>query len=160
MPKRLATIPIHSYARSLNPYPAIPVDNVASTLRGLKANKSTGLDRIPPTIIKLPASLVAPSLAYILNLSLATAIYLNAHALVTPIFKSGDRRQCANYCPISISTAVGKVFEKEFSRQVYSCLTENCMLSKFQSGFRPKHSTVKALIQKCDEWLENMDSEN
>ena len=34
------------------------------------------------------------------------------------------------------------------------------MLSKFQSGFRPKHSTVTALIQMCDEWLENMDSIN
>ena len=43
-------------------------------------------------------------------------------------------------------------------RQVYGYLTENCMLSKFQSGFRPKHSTVTALIQICDEWLENMDN--
>ena len=32
------------------------------------------------------------------------------------------------------------------------------MLSKFQSGFRPNHSTVSALIQMCDEWLENMDN--
>ena len=41
-------------------------------------------------------------------------------------------------------------------RQVYGYLTENCMLSKFQSGFRPKHSTLVALIQMCDERLENM----
>ena len=32
------------------------------------------------------------------------------------------------------------------------------MLSKFQSGFRPKHCTVTALIEMCDEWLENMDN--
>ena len=32
------------------------------------------------------------------------------------------------------------------------------MLSKFQSDFRPKHSTVAALIQMCDEWLANMDN--
>jgi len=32
------------------------------------------------------------------------------------------------------------------------------MLSKFQSGFRPKHSTLTALIQMCDEWLANMDN--
>ena len=51
---------------------------------------------------------------------------------------------------------MSKVFEKEVFRQVYGYLTENCMLSKFQSGFRPKHSTVTALIQMCDEWLENM----
>ena len=42
-----------------------------------------------------------------------------------------------------------KVFEKEVFRQVYVYLTENYLLSKFQSGFRPKHSTVTALIQMC-----------
>ena len=131
-----------------------------STLRGLKANKTTGLDKIPPKILKLSASIVAPSLTYIFNLSLATGIYIDdwKRARVTPIFKSGDRRQCANYRPISILPAGGKVFEKEVFRQVYGYLTENCMLSKFQSGFRPKHCTVTALIQMCDEWLENMDN--
>ena len=68
-----------------------------------------------------------------------------------PIFKSGDRRQCANSRPISILPAVSKVLEKEVFRQVYGYLTENCMLLKFQTGFLPKHSTVTALIQ----WLEN-----
>jgi len=52
---------------------------------------------------------------------------------------------------------VSKGFEKEVFRQVYGYLTENCMLSKFQSGFRPKHSTLTTLIQMCDEWLANMD---
>ena len=54
---------------------------------------------------------------------------------------------------------MSKAFEKEVFRQLYSYLTENSMLSKFQSGFRPKHPTVTALtIQMCDEWLENMDN--
>ncbi len=41
---------------------------------------------------------------------------------------------------------------------LYRYLSESSLLSKFQSGFRPKHSTVTALIQMCDEWLENMDN--
>ena len=128
-------------------------DNVVSSLRGLKANKTTGLDKIPPKILKISARIVAPFLTYILTLSLATGIYIDdwKRARVTPIFKSGDRRQCANYRPISILSAVRKVFEKEVFRQVYGYLTENCMLSKFQSGVRPKHCTVTALIQMCDE---------
>ena len=31
------------------------------------------------------------------------------------------------------------------------------LLSKYQAGFRPKDSTLTALIQICDEWFENMD---
>ena len=50
---------------------------------------------------------------------------------------------------------MSKVLEKEVFRQVYGYLTENCMLLKFQTGFLPKLSTVTALIQMCDEWLEN-----
>ena len=50
---------------------------------------------------------------------------------------------------------MSKVLEKEVFRQVYGYLTENCMLLKFQTGFLPKHSTVTALIQMCDKWLEN-----
>jgi retron-type reverse transcriptase len=34
------------------------------------------------------------------------------------------------------------------------------LLSRYQSGFRPKHSTLSALIQMCDEWLQNMDNGN
>ena len=138
----------------------ILVDSVASTLRILKACKATGLDKIPAKILKLSANIIAPSLTFIFNLSLATGIYIDEwkQARVTPIFKSGDRRQCENYRPISVLPVVSKVFEKEVFRQLYSYLTENSLLSKFESGFRPKHSTVTALIQMCDEWLENMDN--
>ena len=53
---------------------------------------------------------------------------------------------------------MSKAFEKEVFRQVYRYLSESSLLSKFQSGFRSRHSTVTALIQMCDEWLENMDN--
>ena len=43
-------------------FSVIHVDSVASTLRGLKACKATGLDNIPAKIIKLSADIIAPSL--------------------------------------------------------------------------------------------------
>ncbi len=99
-------------------------------------------------------------MTFIFNLSLATGVYTDGwkRARVTPIVKSGDRRQCENYRPISVLPVVSKAFEKEVFRQVYRYLSESSLLSKFQSGFCPKHSNVTALIQMCDEWLENTDN--
>ena len=34
---------------------------------------------------------------------------------------------------------------------------QTTLLSKYQAGFRPKNSTMAALIQMCDEWYANMD---
>ena len=50
------------------------------------------------------------------------------------------------------------MFEKEIFRQLYCYLSKNELLSRFQSGFRPKHSTLSALIQLCDQLLKNMDN--
>ena len=79
-------------------------------------------------------------------------------AWITPIFKSEIRQKCDNYRPISILSIISKIFEKEVFDQLYEHLSQNVLLSKYQSGFRPKHSTMSALIQMCDQWLENMDN--
>jgi len=63
---------INSFLCAEFKFSPIPVDNIASTLRGLKANKTTGLDKISPKTLKLSASIVAPSLTYIFSLSLGT----------------------------------------------------------------------------------------
>ena len=137
----------------------IEIHNVYSILNNLKANKSTGLDKIPAKILKLSAEIIAPSLTYIFNLSLASGIYINEwkRARVTPIYKSEDKTKCENYRLISILPVISKVLEKEIFRQLYGYLTDNDLLSKLQSGFRPKHSTLSALIQLCDDWLSNTD---
>ena len=42
-------------------------------------------------------------------------------------------------------------------KQLYGYHSENSLLSKFQSGFHPKHSILSALIRICDDLLKNMD---
>ena len=62
-----------------------------------------------------------------------------------------------NYRPISILPIIRNVFEKEVFQQLYRYLKVNSILSKLQSGSHPLHSTVSALIQRCDDWSDNMD---
>ena len=137
----------------------IPVENVLLELKALNISKSTGLDGIPAKLLKIASEIIAPSLTHIFNLSLSTGTFVDEWkiARVSPLFKSDDRRQVGNYRPISILPIVSKVFEKEVFRQLYGHLIENSILSKYQSGFRPCHSTVTALIQMCDNWFANMD---
>ena len=81
-------------------------------------------------------------------------------AWVLPIYKSDDKHKCENYRPISILPIIGKIFERSVFNQVYSYLNDNSLLSKYQVGFRPKNSSLTALIQMCDEWYTNMDKGN
>ena len=129
------------------------IDNIAQALMRLKPNKCTGLDKIPAKVLRLSADIIAPSLTYIFNLSLDTGIYVDEwkRAQVIPIYKSKDR-------PVYILPIVSKVFEREVFRQLYGYLSDNSLLSKFQSAFRPKHSTLSTLIRMCDDLLKNMDN--
>ena len=54
------------------------------------------------------------------------------------------------YRPISVISAIAKVFERVVDNQLSSYLTENNILSKCQSGFRSFHSTVTALLKATD----------
>ena len=70
----------------------INFSSVTLTLQNLKANKATGLDKIPAKILKLSFDIIAQSLTAVFNLSLGTGICIEwKHARVTPIFKSDDR---------------------------------------------------------------------
>ena len=98
----------------------IEIDNVYSTLRNLKANKSTGLDKIPAKILNIFAEIIPLFLTYSFNLSLLSGIYINEwkRARVTLIYQSEDN-QSENYRQISILPIVSKVFEKDVLYLLY-----------------------------------------
>ena len=56
------------------------------------------------------------------------------------------------------SKIISNIFERSVFNQLYEFLNSNSLLSKHQFGFRPKNSTLAALIQMCDAWYENMDN--
>ena len=57
----------------------------------------------------------------------------------------------------AVISAIAKVFERLVYNQLSSYLSENNILSKYQSGFRSFHSTVTALLEATDNWAFNID---
>ena len=99
-------------------------------------------------------------MSYLFNSSLRTGIFPDDWKLakVTPIYKSGEKSDRSNYRPISVITAIAKVFEKLVYKQVTVYLEVNNIISTNQSGFRSRHSTETALLNCTNLWLVNMDN--
>ena len=138
-----------------------PTDSgrVLKLLKKLNKSKGAGLDKLSSRLIRECTDLISPYISIIFNCSLTTGTFPDDWKLakVTPIFKHGDRSDMNNYRPISVISAVAKVFERIVYNQLSSYLSENNILSRYQSGFRSFHSTVTALLEATDNWAFNID---
>ena len=87
----------------------------------LKISKACGHDKIPPKLLQDSAVVIAPILTYIFNQSINTGIFPNGlkTAIISPLYKSGSKKECSNYRSISVLSTVAKIFEKLISGQLY-----------------------------------------
>ena len=72
---------------------------------------------------------------------------------------SEDFGPCGNYRPISVLSALSKVFERCILNQlIFYCLTENILVSN-QYGFRSGYNTTDCLVDLIDEITKALDGE-
>ena len=72
--------------------------------------------------------------------------------------KKDNKQLIKNYRPISLLPIFAKVFEKIIFTNLYNHLTDNDLITKNQSGFRPGDSVTNQLIYLVHEIFESFDS--
>ena len=132
---------------------------ILNAIKQLKNGKAAGPDKVPTTIVKDVGDLVSKPLSMIFNSSLANGMFPDIWKLarVTPIFKSGAKKDVNNYRPISVISIFSRILERIVHDQMFDFLLENNVITKNQSAFRKLYSTITSLICSTDYWYENID---
>ena len=115
------------------------------------ASTTCSLDPIPTPLLKDCLDELAPSIAQIVNTSLATGHFPAKFkkALVTPIIKKPtlDPDERNNYRPVSNLSFVSKVVERVVAARLNAHLSANSLHECMQSAYRPNHSVETALLK-------------
>ena len=115
---------------SLNAFDGVTLDELLYALQKLP-NKQCEHDPIPTWLLKKIATIVAPLILSIFNLSFATGRILCQfkHAYVPPLLKKSDLDQetLSSYRPISNLSVLSKLFEPIVFSRIVTHLSHNMM---------------------------------
>jgi len=115
-------------------------DEVKKTIVKMKDSTSRDMHNLNVALIKNHLSSLLDPITHLVNLSIQTNTFPQSWkiAVITPIYKSGDKDKACNYRPISILPVVSKVLEKIVAEQLIEHLENNQLLNPQQFGFRKK----------------------
>jgi exonuclease III len=152
MPEPTYSVPYHCVGPSTNNNLfLVPVGahEVQCYLHEMPSKKAAGYDEIPMFLVKRLAQLVSWPLADIINCSFSEGVYPQdmKAALITPLFKKGERVNTKNYRPISVLPTFSKPFERCFLVRVVNFFQVNGLLPASQHGFLKGRCTDTALFE-------------
>ena len=124
-------------------------------------NKSSRTpEGIPQIFLKKCAVSLALPLAIIFKETLRTGELPEywKTAFVCPVFKKGARDCAGNYRPISLTSAICRVFEKIIVFHINKHLFRNGLISDKQYGFVSRRSCGSQLLVTLNDWYTNLES--
>jgi len=137
----------------------ITCDGVQKLLEKIKPQKASGPDNIPGRVLRELAVEIAPVLTAIFSKSLNTGTLPRpwTKAIVTPIFKKGNKHIAENYRPVSLTCICSKLMEHIICRHMAQHLENKNILTPYQHGFRKQHSCETQLLSTIHELMKYRD---
>ena len=131
---------------------------IVQAIAKLKTSFSPGPDGIPSVIYRRCAEALVTPLSIIFNMSFTQSVFPDVwkNSFITPVYKSGDRRNIRNYRGITSLSAASKLFEIIVGKVILHQAKN--YLSNDQHGFIPKRSVTTNLLEfttTCIGHLEN-----
>ena len=127
--------------------PKVSACDVEQLLRNADS-KSTGIDKIPPKLIKLSAKVLSKPFAIAINNSFNKGMFAgNAKiACVSPLDEhTDDKYSVTNFRPVSVLSTFSKIYEKIVKYFLSSKMEHH--FSPFISAYRKSFSTEHVLIR-------------
>ena len=132
-------------------------DMINRKLRNINGRKATGYDNIPGKLLRLAHSELAFPLTNLINTCLTRNTFpdIMKYAELSPIFKQGDNLSKGNYRPVSVLTAVSKLYESVINDQMYKYFCD--IFNDFLCAFRNGYSCQSLLLRVIDDWKKSLD---
>ena len=107
-------------------------DKVTKLLMKLKVDKSPGLDNLHPRFMKETAEALSEPLTILYNQSLRKSEVPSMwrSALISAIFKKGNKCQAGNYRPVSLISVACIVLESLVSEHIIEFMKRNNFFTK------------------------------
>ena len=121
---------------------------VKKVITNLDLSKASGPDCIPVVVLKNYEPELSYMLAEFFNKCLKESCLPDCWKVswVVPLFKNvGERSAAKNYHPVSLLSAVCKIFEKLVNNRIVDHLEKCNLFSDFEYGFRSSRSTADLL---------------
>lgn len=128
---------------------------IKDLLTNLKMKHSSGVDELPPMLLKKCADELTLPLVYLINQSFNEGTFpdLLKVSIIKPIHKKGNKTCPSQYRPIALLPAISKVFERAMTNRLNSFLEKYKILGDHQYGFRKNRSTILAVYNYVQQVL-------
>ena len=135
----------------------ISIDETKLSLKRMEANKAAGTDGIPSEFYKYTGDILDHPLTALFNHVLNTGSYPDTwcEGLINPLHKRESPILPDNYRKITITPAIGKLFDGILNNRLQFAKECLAMSDPFQNGFKPNSCTIdnkfllNGIIDKC-----------